>query len=67
MDSFRENKNRVRLNAYRQLSLRGFANYGALGSILAVMNLEFPAEPSSPSTMDLKMYGRLYQRLTSIS
>lgn len=66
MDNYNENEKKLKLNAYKQLSLQGFANYGALGSILAVMKLEFPAEPSSPSTMDLKMYGRLYQRLTSV-
>ena len=39
MENYIENQKKVKLNAYKQLSLQGFANYGALGSILAVMKL----------------------------
>lgn len=39
MEHYNENQKTLKLNAYKQLSLQGFANYGALGSILAVMKL----------------------------
>lgn len=65
LTSYEEAQREKRLNNYRQLSLSGLVNYGAMGAMMAALGLgsSAPRVPSPPSCMDLRLYGRLCSRL----
>jgi hypothetical protein len=66
MDSYNEQLKQIKLNIYKQLSLQGMTSIGVMGSIIGSLNASFSKVPS-PTSMDLRIYGRLCRKLTAVN
>lgn len=56
----------MRINLYRQLSLKGMKNLGVVGSIIGCLNAQL-LKSASPTSMDLRIYGKLYSQLAAVN
>jgi hypothetical protein len=66
MEEHNQRLKEVRLNLYRQLSLQGMKNLGVVGSIIGCLNAQL-FKSATPTTMDLRIYGRLYRQLAAVN
>lgn len=49
------------------MSLQNYLGIGVMGSMISLINTNYSSAPSSPTSMDLKIYGRLFQRLAVVN
>lgn len=66
MDSFTLKQRQNKIDQYRRLSMKSMLSMGVMGAIIGAMNIK-PCMAPSPKSMDLRLYGRLCQRLTTVN
>jgi serine/threonine protein kinase len=66
LSEYVEQKREERLDSYRVLAKSVVSGVGIMGAMLGTFNWKSaPASPTTTSNMDLKLYGRLYCRLST--
>jgi hypothetical protein len=65
MEQYSQQLKEIKLNIYRQLSLQGLGSMAVIGSIIGSLNPSF-LKGASPTSMDLRIYGRLCQKLAAV-
>jgi len=66
MEQYSQQLKEIKLNIYRQLSLQGLGSMAVIGSIIGSLNASF-LKGASPTSMDLRIYGRLCQKLAAVN
>jgi serine/threonine-protein kinase ULK/ATG1 len=67
MDEYNFQQREIRLRFYKKLSIQSLMGVGVVGSIICAMNMKISSSPQPPSRMDLRLYGKLCQRMTTVN
>jgi hypothetical protein len=67
LTNYKNKQIEIKLNHYRKLSMRCLTGIGVMGEMIAAMGLVPESGPSSPTSMDLRLYGKLCSRMTAMA